>query len=52
MLAIVACVGFLYKIQDGVLISPRYIESGAEVEREIEMCKVQAINILGLIILE
>ena len=36
VLAIVACVGFLYKIQDGVLISPRYIESGAEVEREID----------------
>ncbi|MBE6447246.1 MAG: DUF541 domain-containing protein [Alphaproteobacteria bacterium] len=36
VLAIIACVGFLYKIQDGVLISPRCIESSAEIEREIE----------------
>lgn len=35
ILAIFACVGFIYKIQKGVLISPRCIEVSAEVEKTV-----------------
>ncbi len=35
VLSIIACVGFLYKIQQGILINPRCIEVSAEAEKTI-----------------
>ncbi len=36
VLSIIICVGFMYRIQEGIVINPRCIEANAEIEKEVQ----------------